>query len=342
MIRIPLLAATFGLVAATTVAQQPTLVINSFGGAYEQTHRKAVIEPFEKATGARVQVVTLYSADALAQLRAQRAAPQVDILHFSGGQEAVAAKEGLLAKLDPAKLPNMANAYPFATAGVGRGEGVVVHVAAMGLIYHADKVKPAPTTWRDVLDPKFQGHLVLTDFSNSYGLLSFLMLNRTLGGTLDDIKPGLDAIRGVLKGSTVISRSPDIQANFAQNDAWLAPYAQDYAYTLRRAGFPARFVQPTEGAAASLITANIVAGRPNLDLAHRFIDFALAADAQAMWATDLRYTPVNRRAQLPAEVASDVIYGEDAVAKLVVFDPIKIGENRQGWVDQWNRLLAAR
>ena len=336
-LRPALLAAALAL--ATPAVAQQTLTINSFGGAYEATHRKAVIEPFEKANNVKVNVVTLYSADALAQLRAQKAAPQFDVLHFSGGQEAVAAREGLLHKIAASELANAAEIYPFALAGLERGEGVVMQLAVMGLIYHADKVKPAPSSWKDALDPKFRGHLVITDFGNSYGLLSFLMINRTMGGDLDNIQPGLDAMKGVLKDAVVIKASPEIQQNFAQNDAWLAPYAQDYAFALRKAGFPARFAAPSEGIAGSLITANVVAGRPSTALAIKFVEASLRAEAQAMWAQDLRYSPVNRTTKLDPEIAADVVYGEDAVKKLVVFDPIKIGEKRQGWVDQWNRLI---
>src|SRR5882757_3794422 len=72
------------------------LVINSFGGAYEQAHRKLVIEPFSKKYDVDVQIITAYSADALAQVRAQKAAPQFDVIHFSGGQEVVAARDGLI------------------------------------------------------------------------------------------------------------------------------------------------------------------------------------------------------------------------------------------------------
>lgn len=326
-------------VAPAARAQARTLTVNSFGGAYEQTHRKAVIEPFEKLHNVRVNVVTVYSADALAQLRAQKAAPQFDVLHFSGGQEAVAAREGLLEPATPIDLPEAARLYPFATAGLARGEGPVMHVAAMGLIFHAEKVRPAPTSWRDLLDPKFKGHVVLTDFSNSYGLLSALMLNQALGGTIDNTEPGFAALGGLVKDATVIARSPDIQLNFVQNDAWIAPYAQDYAFALRKAGVPAGFALPSEGVAGSLITANAVANRPNRDLAMKFIDFSLRPEAQAMWARDLRYSPVHRDARLDPETAADVVYGEEAVGKLVVFDPIKIGEKRQAWVDQWNRML---
>ena len=50
-----LLAAT--LLAAPAFARDK-LVINSFGGAYEQAHRKLIIEPFSKKYDVDVQVIT--------------------------------------------------------------------------------------------------------------------------------------------------------------------------------------------------------------------------------------------------------------------------------------------
>jgi putative spermidine/putrescine transport system substrate-binding protein len=111
------------LLATSALAQEKTITINSFGGSYEQAHRKCVIDPFEKETGAKVNIVTAYSADAFAQLRAQKAAPQYDVIHFSGGQEVVAAKEGLVSAIEAAKVPNLTDIYDFAKANVAKGEG---------------------------------------------------------------------------------------------------------------------------------------------------------------------------------------------------------------------------
>src|SRR5688572_12369673 len=83
---------------------------------------KLIIEPFSKKYDVDVQVITAYSADALAQLRAQKAAPQFDVIHFSGGQEVVAARDGLISPLKPADLTSSKDLYPFATEGLARGE----------------------------------------------------------------------------------------------------------------------------------------------------------------------------------------------------------------------------
>lgn len=335
------LAAAAALAVAAIPAMAQELTINSFGGAYEQAHRKCVIDPFIAATKAKVNIVTAYSADAFAQIRAQKAAPQYDVIHFSGGQEIVAAKEGLLAPLDPKLVPNLAKIYDFAKEGLATGQGPAYQIAAVGLVYSADKMKTPPTKWADLLKPEYSEHLVLTDISNGYGMIGLLMLNKISGGTLDNIKPGLDAIQKLLKqGAVMVSKSPEIQAEFAQNGAWLAPYASDYAHTLKVAGLNVKFVPGAEGTPASFITTNLVAGRRNTELASKFIDIQLSAPAQACFADALRYTPTNSETVLSAEVAATVVYGKDAAAGLMRFDPVAIEANRSAWTEAFGKAIA--
>jgi putative spermidine/putrescine transport system substrate-binding protein len=329
------------LTAGAAFAQDKTLTINSFGGAYEEAHKKCVIVPFEQETGAKVQIVTAYSADAFAQLRAQKDAPQFDVINFSGGQEIVGAAEGLLAPIDASKLANAGDLYDFAKANLAKGEGPAYSIAAIGLVYNSETAPKAPTSWKDLLDPAIGEHLVLTDISNGYGMLGFLMLNQVQGGDLTNIQPGLDTVKQLIDGGAVIvSKSPEIQQEFAQNDAWVAPYASDYAFTLRAAGLPAKFVQAAEGTPASYITANLVANRPNTDLALKFIDISISAAAQACFAEALRYTPTNSKVELSPEIAADVAYGADSVKGLIRFDPSTIEANRAAWVEAWKKTIA--
>ncbi len=328
-----------GLFTVPAMAQEIT--INSFGGAYEEAHRACVIDPFEAATGAKVNIVTAYSADAFAQIRAQKDAPQFDVIHFSGGQEIVGASEGLLQPIDPALVPNLADVYDFAKTGIANGEGPAYQIAAVGLVYAADKMPEAPTKWADLLDPEYSDRLVLTDISNGYGMIGMLMLNQISGGTLENIQPGLDAVAKLLEqGAIVVSKSPEIQQEFAQNDAWIAPYASDYAYTLQAAGLDVEFVQGEEGTPASFITANLVAGRDNVELASKFIDMELSPEAQACFSEALRYTPTNAKTVLTDEVAASVVYGPDATAGLMRFDPVAIEANRSAWVEAWGKTIA--
>lgn len=335
------LLVTSALCAFAFPALAQEITINSFGGAYEEAHRKCVIDPFTAETGAKVNIVTAYSADAFAQLRAQKDAPQYDVIHFSGGQEIVAASEGLLLPVTEELVPSLADVYDFAKAGVADGEGPAYQIAAVGLVYAADKVPSEPTKWADLLKPEYSEHLVLTNITNGYGMIGLLMLNQISGGTMDNIQPGLDAIANLLDaGAVVVSTSPEIQAEFAQNDAWIAPYASDYAFTLRKAGLNVKFVQGEEGTPASFITANLVAGRDNVELAAKFVDKELSPEAQACFSEALRYTPTNSKTVLTDEVAADVVYGPDATKGLMRFDPRVIEANRSAWTEAFAKTIA--
>lgn len=335
------LIALAGGLAATPAAAQQRLVINSFGGMYEEAHRQYVIEPFERLYNVQIDVVTAYSADAMAQLRAQRENPQFDVIHFSGGQEVAAAAEGLLVPIRPDQLTHYDEMYPFAIEGLELGAGPVYSVAVVGIIYNTEEVETPPTSWEDLFDPDLAEYVTLTDFANTYGLFGILMLNQVRGGSLDDIQPGLDAARELLDGGAqIVTSSPEIQAAFAQGTAYLAPYAQDYAHTLQAAGLPVAFALPEEGAPASFLTVNAVAGRPNTELAIAFVDFSIRAEAQAGWAEALRYSPTNSTVELSPEVAAQVTYGDEAVAGLFRFDPTVVNERRSEWTDAWNRLIA--
>ena len=324
-----------------TVAAQETLVINSFGGAYEKIHRELVIEPFEKAHNVEVKVITAYSGDTLAQLRAQKDNPQFDVVHFSGGLETAAAAEGLLSPIEPSELANHDQMYPFAVAGLSKGIGPMYKTAVIGLLYNTGQVSAPPSSWNDLANPAYAGHVLITDAaSNTYGMLGMLMINHVNGGRLDDIQPGLDFIEGILPASTIVSKSPEIQQNFAQGNAWIAPYAQDYAFTLTKAGLPVKFTLPDEGGVLAPITVNLVTGRPSRELALKFIDFSIRAEASKGWAEALRYSPTNMSAVLPADVAEQVIYGAEQAAKLVSFDAAKIATNRAGWNEAWTRTIA--
>jgi putative spermidine/putrescine transport system substrate-binding protein len=334
--------AAMGSLFVTSVLAQDgkTLNINSFGGAYEEAHRKCVIAPFEKANDVTINITTAYSADAFAQLRAQKDAPQYDVIHFSGGQEIVGASEGLLLPLDAANLSNAGDLYEFAKAGLSRGEGPAYQLAVIGLLYNSEATPKPVEKWADLSDPAYAENLVLTDISNGYGMLSFLMMNQVAGGSLENIQPGLDTVSSMLDaGAVVISKSPEIQQEFAQNDAWVAPYAQDYAYTLTSAGLPIVFAQGAEGSPAVFITANLVAGRENTELATKFIDAELGADAQACFAEAMRYSPTNSKATISGSAANDVVIGAEAVAGLLRFDPVVIETNRDAWVEAWKKTI---
>ncbi len=317
-----------------------TLVVTTFGGDWEAAFIEAVVEPFEEETGASVEMVTLYSADALAQVTAQKASPQIDVVHFSGGQEYTAAQEGLIDPIEASDLTEYDNLVEVATAGLERGEGPVIQLSPIGLVYSTEADAPAPTSWMDLFNEEYAGHIALADFSNTYGVLSMLRVADVLGGGIEDPSEAI-ADLGELASSgdaIVVPTSPDLQTAFAQRGTWIAPYAMDYAGTLQDAGLPVEFIVPEEGVTASLITANVVSGRDNTELAKLFIDYELRPHAQKVFAEQMRYSPVNTTTELSGDAEGTVLSAEE-LESAVVYAPGDIAANRAAWTDEWNSLI---
>lgn len=317
-----------------------TLVVTTFGGDWEAAFVEAVVEPFEAETGANVEMITLYSADALAQITAQASSPQIDVVHFSGGQEYTAAQEGLIEPVDPSDLSNYDDLLDVAVAGLERGEGPVFQMAPLGLVYNTESGAPRPESWLDVFDEAYAEHVALADFTNSFGVLSMLRIADSNGDSIENPNPTIEALGSLVSegDAIVVPTSPDLQTAFAQRDIWLAPYAMDYAGTLKDAGLPVEFIVPKEGAGASIHTANVVSGRDNIELSKLFIDFELRPEAQQVFAERMRYSPVNTKTEVTGEKAEEVLTGDDLLS-LVTYAPGEVADSRPAWTDLWNSLI---
>src|SRR5208282_6871791 len=66
-------------------AQDKTLYVAAYGGSFEQTMRKEVFPPFEKAHGVNIEYVAGNSTDNLAKLQAQKGNQQIDVVLLDDG-----------------------------------------------------------------------------------------------------------------------------------------------------------------------------------------------------------------------------------------------------------------
>lgn len=315
------------------------LVVTSFGGDYETAQKEYLIKPFEKEFNAKVEVVTLYSADALVRMRAEKNAPTLDVVQFSGGQEVQAAKEGLILPADEKLLTNLKDLYKPAINTSGYGPSIAFD--ALGIIYNENKIKTAPTSWNDLWKPEFKGHVGLVDLTNTFGLQFAVMNSKLAGGDESNMDKGFEKIKTLLPNvAAIVASTPDVGNLFAQEEAWIAAYDSGYAFNFRKKGQPIKFVVPKEGAMATFINAQVVKGSKNADLAQQFINYALKPEVQQAFAEQTGFAPSNKNVKLSAELAAVMPYGEAAVNSLVPLNWEVVTANRNAWTAQWNKLIS--
>jgi putative spermidine/putrescine transport system substrate-binding protein len=305
------------------------LVSQGFGGPTQDIIQKIVFDTLDKQLGCKSTQVPLQSAAAFSRMRAEAAAPQIDMYQFSGGQERVAASDGLSADLGP--LANLAD-VPAKMKDAG-GKWVTFAVIAEGILYRTDKVSTPPKSYKDFLRPEFDGHIAFPTITNGYGTDFLVMLARAFGGGEKNIDPGFSAMAKFAANATIFKAASEVPSLFAQGDAWIIPYDSTSAKRCKDAGLPVAFVSPEEGSVASPCATCVAAKSKNLDLARAAVDHFISVECQTGIAEQLQWAPTNGKVQLPEALARQLPRPD----QLIALDMTTMTERRPQWTERWNK-----
>lgn len=315
------------------VAAQPDrLRVMLNGGIYEELARRLVIEPFERDSGARVEVIPASAAQIVTRLMAERAVPSVDVVVIDQLVMGSAIDEGLFETIDAANVPNLRDLA--AEARDPRGFGPIVHSHNLVLGYNTRLLGVAPpASWADLWDARFRGLVVPGAIELTPGLLFLLQANVLNGGSYADLEPGFAALKRLAPNvRRYFHTIGEVRPLVAQENVVVAISSNMLQVEIAQ-GRPVGMVFPSEGCLASPAVAQVVKGTRVKALAERFIDYYLRPDAQLGWARDYNVSVFNSQAAVPAEVAGRI------AGKVVFFDAGEVARRRGGWVDRWMREI---
>jgi len=224
----------------------------------------------------------------------------IDVAFVSGQYAQALNDAGLLAPIDPAKVPNLANLYPEATQlafDPGNAFSVPYAWGTTGICYRSDLIDE-PTSWNDILKPSAQNKGKVTQMTTERWLA--LPALKALGysiNTTDDAeiakakdlliasKPDLLAY----DDTTFYSRLVSGEAN--------AVVAWDGWCNYGTAENPdIKFTIPKEGSDLWADTMVILNTSQNVDAAHAFINFILDPANHAWVAENILYKVPNKAA----------------------------------------------
>lgn len=322
----------------SAVFAQETLYVGGPGGDLQKAYETKVIPAFEARTGAKVVYVPASSNDTVAKLIAQKGRQEFSIVLIDSGPMARAVEQKLCAPLPDLAVLN--DIYP--TARMPGGTAVGYGFYATGLGYNKDVFAKngweAPTSWNDLGDPKFKGMVVVGPFSG-YGVEALAMVARANGGDEQNIEPGFKFMAEKIAPNVLTWEGS--QANLAQmfqsGEAALVAWSNIRVQLAIDQGAPVAFVYPKEGARQGLITACVVEGAPQPNLAQEFLKDVLSPAAQIELATSAALGPTNSKVELDPTVASKVVYGADQADALVAIDWLTVNKHRDEWTQRWNR-----
>ena len=277
-----------------------TVYVNSYGGVWETSWRKAFFDPFTAQTGIVIKTVPGVS---FAKLKAQVQTRNYewDVVNLGDVEYEQAALEGLLERVD--RSAAKADALPPPTV---REYGVTSYSLGTNLVYRKDRFpNGGPRSWADFWDvKKFPGPRCMYD--HSFTCLAFALLAD--GVPADKLYP-MDIDRAFRKMSELKPHIKVWWREGSQSQQLIRDGEVDMmsiwnarASELREQGVPVELVW--DGAVRSTSTWCVLRGAPNRKLAWELINFASQAKPQAQFNTRLYYGPIHPGAY--AFIARDI------------------------------------
>lgn len=331
-------ALTLGL--TTGIAHAQEINVMAYTGLFQDRYIKAVIEPFQKANpGIKVNYVAQpTSATMIGQLRAQKAAPQTDVVIMDVSVAKAGTDEGLFSKLDESNMPVVSDLYPNARfPGVA---GVAVTFDNLVLIYNSDAYPTPPNSYLAMAEPAARGKVVIPGVPDIQGLSLVMILDKKNGGTGVDgrFDKGIEAMAPIAPNVQTWEPKPEVYAPIIAGQAiigvgWNAR-AQVNSDT---SGGKLRAVIPSEGTAFQVNVISLVEGSKQAEAARKFIAYALSPEAQKSFTESMFYAPTNSKAKIdPSAINRTAVNFLDRV---VPVDWIAVARVRDQITDQWRRRV---
>ncbi|GIP34100.1 extracellular solute-binding protein [Paenibacillus sp. J2TS4] len=316
------------------------LVVAGNGATVENLMKDEIFKKFnEKYPDVKLSYVSGVSTEIVAKVKAQQAAPQIDLVIIEGGEQETGRKAGLWEPLVEQDIPNMKNVMD--NLAISENSGVTVNFTPMGISYQAEEVKakglPIPESWNDLALPEMKGNITLTEISSNFGRSALIMLAYANGGNEQNMDPGFEKLKTIAGYMPTFAKSAaQLQQNLQNKSAVYTAWTMARSLVQADAGLDLEFVIPKEGAPIVPNVASKVKNAKNTAATDLFIDFLLSDEVQTLYGTKLYYHPATE-VKLPDDIAQKLDFDRN---KIVKTDYEAIGQNMSAWLDRFNKEIA--
>ncbi len=297
-------------------------------------------QSFEKSSGLKATMTVKSAGETLAQLRAEKENPRADVWWGGGAEQYLQAAEAGL--LEAYKSPMLNELHPWAQQLGQISEHRVsgIYAGTLGIVWNTEQLAkrklPAPKCWADLIKPEYKGELQMAHAATSGTSYTFLATLVQLMGE----EPAFAYLKQLHLNMNQYPRSGAApMRNVATGEASLAVTWMFAAVAEAQAGFPVTSIAPCEGTGYEIGAAALVKGGKNADIARKFMDYALGAEAQATGARAKGFQiPSNVKAPLPPNTP------KLADVKLIAYDFAKFGQSsvRAALIARWEKEVAGQ
>jgi putative spermidine/putrescine transport system substrate-binding protein len=222
------------------------LIIVSFAGSLQEPHQWLARRMEARHPGLRIRLVPSESQDIVAQIKAAQGFSPYDAMPNGEPPHLIAQREGYIQRIDPGKVPNLANVFPdFVQKSAGFG--VPASYSLIGIAYN-EKMVPAPKAWTDLWAPAYRGKIGIPRASSNLGLGVLAIAAKVFGGSEDNLEPGWAKLQEL---KPQVGRSPtQLLQMLEREEIAIAPIWNNDAAGGAAKGLPIKFAQPDPGPVA--------------------------------------------------------------------------------------------
>lgn len=337
------LAAALGTLASPAIigpgrAQGSELLVNGYGGSWEQFWRGTILPWFERESGLRTRYDSGLARTWTANLRAAGAErPPYPYIMMNEIFAALLRGENFFEPWPAAQVPNLADVHP--DAKNPDNNGVFAMISPIGLAYRRDMVRRAPTSWKDLwTNREFQGQLGMYQLANSAGYMFLMLVSKIFGSGPMDFDAGFREIEK-LKPFPQVDFSGTMGQLLVRGEIAVGILDMPEAVRLKRGGAPIEFVAPTEGMFMFEQSFNLLRAGGNRDAACKYLDFMLRPDVQLRCVSEFFITPVNTKVVVPEALQREVPIGVNDIGKILKWDWAAANARRDVVTERWNRVM---
>ncbi len=290
----------------------------------------AIAEAFEAKTGIKVNMVSAGNGgELLTKLEFEKSAPKADVIvGISEELTSRTIESGLLEPYTSTALENVPDYLVFDTTHTL----VPFDWGAYSFVYDSENLTDVPSSLDDLLDPKYEGKIIVMDPRTSSVGMGLLQWTIAVYG--DDYLDWWKGVKGNLL--TVADGWSSGYGLFTEGEAPLVlSYTTSPVY--HKMWEETDRFQATafdEGNYLAIEGAGILKSSENKEAAKLFIDFLLT-EAQGDIATTNIMFPVNTTTELPEAFSI-----APEAKKALLLDNGTVSQNRDTWIDAWVEVMS--
>jgi spermidine/putrescine transport system substrate-binding protein len=273
----------------------------------------------------------------------------VDLVHPCSSWFGQYVELGLIQPIDTTRLKNWSGVNP-ELAKLGQIDGKQYLIpwdwGFESLLIRTDKVQQKPTSWADLWNPEYKGHVSIFDSGEATWIITASMLGFDPYNTTPEQQAQIKQKLIELKPNLLNywTDSTELAGLISAGDVWVAGDAwQDIYFTTKNEGVPVEYITPKEGRLSFVCGYALSSQSKNVDLAYDYIDAALAPQSMANMSNAFAYGASNFDAlpMIDPAIVKEFNLDNPDVLKDTIFYQALTADQRKLFTSVWSDVKAA-